>query len=106
MTRLTADDAMLALLRQAKELAEVCDASGRVVGFFAPVALEHAATYAEAAARIDPAEIQRRKTEPGRNYTTREVFEHLLSLTQDEKMRASLQTTIERLAERDRCDTP
>jgi hypothetical protein len=61
MTSLIADDAMLAVLRQAAGLAEIRDTRGEVVGFFAPVSLEQARRYAEAAARIDRAELERRK---------------------------------------------
>jgi hypothetical protein len=103
---LIADEAVLAVLRQAKELVEVRDASGNVVGFFAPVALPQASSYARVAAQIERAEIERRKQANVKGYTTREVFEHLQSLTQDERMRAYLQQKIERLRERDQCAAP
>ena len=80
MTSLTADDNMLRILSQVNELAEIRDASGRVIGFFAPVSVERADLYAQAAAQVDPTEIQRRK-EPGRKtHTTQEVLDHLKSL--------------------------
>ena len=80
MLSLTADEATLALLSRATELAEIRDASGRTIGFFAPVAVDKAHLYAQAAAHFDPAENQRRKAEklPGR--TTEQVLEHLRSL--------------------------
>src|SRR5262249_29770750 len=106
MTSVTADDRMLALLSQVRELAEVRDASGKVIGFFAPIAIDQAQHYANAAAHISPAEIQRRKAERGRGRTTREVFEMLKDLTQDEPTKASLQAKIDELAERDACGTP
>jgi hypothetical protein len=106
MTSLIADEAVLAVLRQAKELAEVRDASGNVVGFFAPVALPYASSYASVAAQIDQAELQRRKQANAKGYTTREVFERLRSLTQDERMRAYLQEKIERLQQREQCAAP
>jgi hypothetical protein len=77
---LTVDDNVLALLRQAKGLAEIRDASGTIVGFFAPVSLERAHLYAQAAAQADPAEIKRRKEAGGKTHTTQEVMEHLRSL--------------------------
>jgi hypothetical protein len=80
MITLTADDALLALLRQANGLAEIRDASGTIVGFFAPVSLERAHLYAQKAAQIDPTEIQRRKAAGGPTHTTTEVLEHLRSL--------------------------
>jgi hypothetical protein len=106
MTSLIADEGMLTILSQAKELTEIRDSSGKVIGFFAPVALENAHIYAKIAAGIDPLEIQRRKEwkEPG--VSTREVFEHLKSLTKDAQMREYLQAKIDRLVERDRCATP
>jgi hypothetical protein len=107
MSHLVADDAMLAILSQVKELAEVGDSSGKVVGYYAPASVENARSYAQDAARIDRAELERRlATEHGRGRTTREVFEHLLSLTPDAPMQAYLREKIEQLAERDRCATP
>ena len=48
---------MLALLAQAKELAEIRDANGNVLGFFAPLSLPHAQEYAKAASQVDPTQI-------------------------------------------------
>jgi len=80
MFTLTADDNMLAVLRQAQGLAEIRDASGTVVGFFAPVSVERAHLYAQAAAQIDPTEVKRRKEAGGETHTTQQVLEHLRSL--------------------------
>jgi hypothetical protein len=77
MTSLVADDAMLAVLGQAKGLAEIRDSNGKVIGFFAPVALEKAHLYAEAAARIDPVEMHRREQDRQPGHTTEEVLERL-----------------------------
>jgi len=71
---------MLAVLGQAKELAEVRDASGKVVGFFAPIAQPQASAYANAAAHIDFAAIQRAKESKGPNRTTAEVLARLDAL--------------------------
>jgi hypothetical protein len=106
MITVTADDAMLAKLRAANGLVEIRDGEGKVVGFFAPVSLENAARYASAAARIDRAELERRKAEENGGYTTREVFEHLKTLTTDPVELAHLQRHIDDLAARDACDTP
>jgi hypothetical protein len=106
MTQLVVDDAMLTILSQAKGLAEVRDGLGRLVGFYAPAGTQNARLYAQAASRIDPEEIKRRKAEPGPYHTTREVFEHPKSQTQDEQTRAYLQNKIDRLTERDECATP
>jgi hypothetical protein len=80
MMQLTADDAMMAVLSMAKELAEIRDRNGTVIGFFAPVGLERAHLYAQAAAAADPAEIQRRKQAGHKTHTTQEVLAHLDSL--------------------------
>jgi hypothetical protein len=77
MFTLTADEGTLALLRQAQGLTEIRDATGAVVGFFAPVSVERAHLYAQAAAQADPAEIKRRKEAGGKTHTTQEVMEHL-----------------------------
>lgn len=105
MSHLVADDAMLAILNQAKDLTEIRDATGKVVGIFAPSSSEKARMLARAAAHVDLAEIQRRKEANLPGKTTREVFEHLKTLTQDEPTRAYLQSKIDRLAQRDACDT-
>jgi hypothetical protein len=80
MISLVADEAMLAVLRHANEVAEIRDSAGAIIGFFAPVSLEHAHLYAKAAAQINPQEIQRRKDKQGKYYTTQEVLDHLKSL--------------------------
>lgn len=106
MISFTLDEAAAAQLRQAEGLAEVRDPTGTVIGFFAPVRMAQAAAYATAAARIDRAELERRKNAPGKKYTTREVFEHLLSLTTDPAEQEHLRKLIAEVAERDRCTTP
>jgi hypothetical protein len=80
MVSLTANEAMLAILSGTKELAEIRDGNGTVIGFFAPIALPKAQMYAEAAAHIDPAEIQRRKEDKQKGRTTEEVLERLKAL--------------------------
>jgi hypothetical protein len=80
MISFTLDEAAVAQLRQAQGLAEIRDGSGTVIGFFAPVSLERAPLYAEAAARIDPTAIQRQKQTPQKTHTTEEVLAHLDSL--------------------------
>jgi hypothetical protein len=68
-------------LRELKSLVEVRDEAGIVIGFFAPVALEHAARYAAAAAAIDPMAAKRAAKEgPGK--TTAEVLDYLHTLEQ------------------------
>jgi len=81
MQFITADDAMKAKLSEAKTLVAVRDGTGTVIGFFAPVSLEHAARYAEAAASIDPM-AHKRSSKEGPSRTTAEVLEYLKGLEQ------------------------
>ncbi len=106
MTSLTANEAMVVILSQAEGLAEIRDPGGKVIGFYAPVSRKDAASSVRALAQIDRAELERRKQSKEKGYTTAEVFEHLLTLTQDEPTRAHLRQKIAELRERHRCDTP
>jgi hypothetical protein len=105
MFTLTADDVVLATLRQATGPAEIRDLKGNLVGFFAPansggVRLNGPATEA------DLPEIERRKATETGGKTTREVFERLKSLTADQALQAYLQQKIEKFAEEERCGSP
>ena len=80
MLTITADAAALAAFRQAKVLAEVRDPDGNILGFFAPVSLDQAHLYAQAAASISPSEVKQRKEENGKTHTTQEVLQRLDSL--------------------------
>lgn len=80
MTTLTLDEAMLLMLRQTKGLTEIRDVNGVVVGFFAPVSIDRAHQYAEAAAQVDPLETRRRMEAGGKFHTTQDVLNHLGSL--------------------------
>jgi hypothetical protein len=77
MKSIVADDGMLSTLGQAKELTEIRDGNGRLLGFFAPASLKNAQHYATGATQFDPLEIERRRQEqlPGR--TTQEVLGRL-----------------------------
>jgi hypothetical protein len=79
MDHVTVDERARAALSEVKSLVEVRDADGRVIGFFAPVALEHAARYAEAAAQTDPL-AARKPAREGPTKTTAEVLDQLRSL--------------------------
>jgi hypothetical protein len=106
MTQLIANEAVVALLGEVKSLVEIRDRGGRVIGYYAPVSVPNARENAGWAARIDPAELARRKQPGRRSFTTRQVFEHLLTLATTEEDRADLQRHIGELAARERCDTP
>lgn len=70
------DPALAASLAHATELVEIRNASGHILGYFAPLALQPAAGYAEAAARL----ARTRLIAAGTGRTTAEVLAHLESL--------------------------
>jgi hypothetical protein len=108
MIHLTADEhCLLKELSMFIEPVEISDGNGKLLGLFVPANLERGKQrYAEAGARIDAAEIERRKQSKEKGYTTKEVFEHLKSLTPDAEMQTYLQRLIEEIAERDKCASP
>lgn len=106
MSSIIADAAMAAILKQAQTLTEIRDGNGQVIGFFAPIAIPNAQAYANAATHLDPGLARERSRKEGKVFTTKEVFEKLMSLTQDEQMKNYLQAKIHGLVERDRCVTP
>ena len=104
MITLTADDdVLLKVLRLFVEPVEVWDAKGKFLGLFVPANLERGKQlYARVPTESERAEIERRKATPGRCYTTREVFEYLLTLTDDPQERADLEKHIAVLAKREK----
>jgi hypothetical protein len=77
VSSLTAPAELADFLRKATDVTEIRDAGGTILGVFAPAA--------------------------PKQYTTRQVFERLLAVTTDEKMRAYLQRKIEVVTERAAC---
>lgn len=80
MTSVTVDEKLAGSLVASGSLVEVKDAAGTVIGFFAPVTMELADKYAQAAGRYYP--IKDLPKPVGKAYTTAEVLEHLRSLGQ------------------------
>ena len=83
MSTLTVDPVVVEALGPLAMPTELRDPSGKVLGVFTPSqpsAEEIAQMYARARAHFDPAEIRRRKSEPGKDYTTAEVLAYLHSL--------------------------
>ena len=78
MTTIPLDDMTVAALTKEKELVAMTDATGKVIGFFAPVKQEYADQYAEMAARAHS--IWGPDGPPRRSMTTAEVIELLESL--------------------------
>jgi hypothetical protein len=90
------------------ETVEVRDAQGNLIGYFAPASPERAdlnGVHIGPFTAADLPEIERRiaQSSPGR--TTRQVFERLQRLTTDPAEQAYLQEKIDRLAQRDSCDS-
>jgi hypothetical protein len=78
MLRITIDPPTCEKLRRLMEATELCDESGRVVGRFFPV--YDAENYEGLEPRISKEELQRRKEDKGKTYTTAEVLAHLEKL--------------------------
>jgi hypothetical protein len=80
MDSVTVDEKLAGSLTAGGTLVEVKDPTGKVIGFFAPVTMEYAEKYAQAAGQFYP--VKDLPKSNGRTYTTAEVLEHLRSLEQ------------------------
>jgi hypothetical protein len=80
--QLTADDALLLKdLALFVEPVEISDATGKLLGLFVPANLERGKQlYAAAAARLDHAELDRRRQSPEPGLTHAEMMAHLEAL--------------------------
>lgn len=72
MTRVIADASLLEKLQQATEALEVCDTSGRVLGYYSPA--PDPATYPKSP--FSREEIERRRQEKG-GYSLSEILKEL-----------------------------
>ncbi len=77
MTKRTLDPTTLANLGDLTDRFELCDPSGRKIGYFIPAL--PASAYAGVDSAIGPNELERREREEQR-YSTAEVLEHLRNL--------------------------
>lgn len=73
MTRVLLDEPTLAKLKQAGDRAELCDDSGKVVGYFTAVSVED--EYEHFVPEMSEEEYQRLLREP--RFSTAQVLEHL-----------------------------
>jgi hypothetical protein len=122
MPSITASDELLRVLRQAVGVVDVYDSEGKVVGYLTPVSTPGTRHVARAIAAFhagkddyDPHSdgddaaavnaIERQMAANAKGYTLAEVYEHLQNLTAEPGLRDDLQRNIDRLTERDRCDT-
>ncbi len=100
MVTLTADAALLAVLRNANGPAEIRDSDGNIVGLFTPAADEHAVVRTQE----EWEELRRRAQRTG-GRTLKEIFQRMQTLTTDEAVRARLQKQIDQMTEEEGCDT-
>jgi hypothetical protein len=106
MIQLTITNEVVKRIAAGKELVELRDPDGKTLGYFAPVTEEYARRLEAHLCEIDPVELKRRRESSGPHHTTEEVFEYLLTLTDDEESRRDLRKRIEELRESHRCATP
>jgi hypothetical protein len=78
MTRVVVDETLRTRLHNLDQPLELCDTSGRVLGRFLPVL--DPALYEGLEPQISKEELQRRKQQKGKTYTTAEVLAHLEKL--------------------------
>jgi hypothetical protein len=75
MTRVVVDDALRTKLCNLTQPLELCDNSGHVLGHFLPDVVDEGRE-----PQIGAEELQRRKQNKGKTYTTAEVLAHLEKL--------------------------
>ncbi len=98
MITLRADQVWPELLGALTEPVEITDANGAVLGRFTPDPERVKQFYGRADELPDAADIKRQMTAVGPSCTTRQLFEHLLTLTSDPAERAHLEELIKQKA--------
>lgn len=80
MNTVTANDDLQALLSRIREVAEIRDAGGNLLGYFTPSAEAEKIAYERASRLFDPTEMKRRaeSSQPGR--TIDQIMERLKAL--------------------------
>jgi hypothetical protein len=79
MTRITVNEALLGQLGAGKDEAELCDASGRRVGYFLPDSVYRQLVCRWANAQVSDEELERCRQEM-ESFTTAEVLDRLRNL--------------------------
>ena len=80
MTIVQANESMTSVLSQVKDLAEIRDSSGTILGLFVPGTAEEARLYIHAWLTLDPEQVRLRKQSAEKTFTTEEVLTHVRSL--------------------------
>ena len=108
MIHVTADGSVaLKDLGQFLEPVEISDTNGKLIGLFVPANLERARQFTNGTESDEVmAEIERRAQANEDCFTTKQVFEHLLALTEDESERTHLRSLIAEQDARNRCLSP
>jgi hypothetical protein len=78
MTRVVINDTLRTMLHDLSQPLELCDESGRVLARLLPTV--DAAQYENLGPQISREELQRRKQNKGKTFTTAEVLAHLEKL--------------------------
>jgi hypothetical protein len=81
MISITVPEPTAAALSKNRELVELRSPDGTLIGFFAPISLEHAAKYAQAATKAEPHTAQRIQPE-GTPVSTTDLLNRLGSIGQ------------------------
>jgi hypothetical protein len=102
MISLTIDDTSRVRLNQPRELAEERDNDGNVIGFFVPTNLYKARLHIEAFRNTDFVKIFQGNYVTSTGHTTRQVFERLNCLTDNEAELTHLQEKNNRFIEDDK----
>jgi hypothetical protein len=89
MTSLIVTQDMLTLLKQVRETVEIRDSQGVVIGHFAPTSTEP---------MLNEGRLPK-KSEPGKTYTLKEVYQHLLAVSPDEERKAILNARLDEMAQ-------
>ena len=82
MALMTADNTLKDYLLRTKDVTEIRDADGAVLGYCAPAAVAKQISALRLVALFDPEELKRRKASTHPGYSFDEVKEHLRSLEQ------------------------
>lgn len=78
------DEAVLAFLLALKDKTTLLDPNGKAIGHFHPIDQKDDELYAQALRFYDKEELDRRKANPGKKYTTAEVLARLHALEKNE----------------------
>jgi hypothetical protein len=78
MTRIVIDQSIRSKISNLAEQVELCDETGRTVGYFLPAGMHRALLRAWAEAQLSDEELERRRNEPG-GKTLAEIWSELKS---------------------------